>query len=588
MTADDVHVEPLTRIALGITAKPNLYAILLGSGISSAAGIPTGYDVTLALIRRLAVAEGIEPEEPFSWYRSKFGQAADYSGVLQALATTPVERQALLRPFFEPSADDLASGLKEPTDAHRAIARIMRRGLVKVVITTNFDRLLERALEDAGLSPIVLSTDAAIASAQPFEHLSHVIIKTNGDYLDTRIRNTTGELSAYPKATARVLDAIIDNYGLVVCGWSAKYDLALRAILEGRKTRRYALYWMTRGKPDPEASVIISLLDAVETKVSSANEAFRLIDERCNAIEREMQKDSITPHLAASMVKGWMQNPEHHRIELHDLLFSQTDRVIDHFRVPLLDEGSPVPSQETMNARLRSIEIIMETLMRVGLVLGGWGRESESLLLHRAVQRLIVETRSHRPGRHYDLWVVLSRYPAALLWNSVLIGAYFEHNTRMLSGMFNMKLEEREGLRDQAAIERLTFYSVLSSTRKWIAGHEQKYFGESFHLRDVFGPLVQQELYADTSADTFNSIEYLQVLIGTWNEYGAEAERPLLINEGSRNRSPARRLIRELSRAGQSAVTLRAGYFSGDVHVAHGFITRLESILDGIQEARED
>lgn len=39
-----------------MTTSPGTYALLLGSGVSRAAGIPTGWEVTLDLVRKAAVA----------------------------------------------------------------------------------------------------------------------------------------------------------------------------------------------------------------------------------------------------------------------------------------------------------------------------------------------------------------------------------------------------------------------------------------------------------------------------------------------------------------------------------------------------
>ncbi|MFJ2006715.1 hypothetical protein [Streptomyces chartreusis] len=43
--------------------------------------------------------------------------------------------------------------IKRPTAAHRAITRPGKRGRVKVILTTNFGRMMERALQEAGISP---------------------------------------------------------------------------------------------------------------------------------------------------------------------------------------------------------------------------------------------------------------------------------------------------------------------------------------------------------------------------------------------------------------------------------------------------
>jgi len=49
----------------------------------------------------------------------------------------------------------------------------------------------------------------------------------HGDYADLDQRNTIDELEKYDKPLQNLLDRILDEYGLIVCGWSADWDKAL-------------------------------------------------------------------------------------------------------------------------------------------------------------------------------------------------------------------------------------------------------------------------------------------------------------------------------------------------------------------------
>lgn len=53
-------IDRLVSLALSMQANPGVYAVLLGSGISRAAGIPTGWEVVLDLIKKLACAQGAD------------------------------------------------------------------------------------------------------------------------------------------------------------------------------------------------------------------------------------------------------------------------------------------------------------------------------------------------------------------------------------------------------------------------------------------------------------------------------------------------------------------------------------------------
>jgi hypothetical protein len=222
-------IDPIHSLAFSIQANRGVYALLLGSGVSRSAKIPTGWDITLDLVRKLANVAGQDCEpSPEQWYRDSFGKEPDYSELLDALAKTPAERQQLLRIYWEATTDEREEGAKQPTPAHRAIADLVAQGFIKVIITTNFDRLMETALADVGIAPTVLSTPDQVHGALPLIHTRCCVFKVHGDYLDTRIRNTPEELEAYPAEFDTLLDRIFDEFGLVVCGWSADWDEALR------------------------------------------------------------------------------------------------------------------------------------------------------------------------------------------------------------------------------------------------------------------------------------------------------------------------------------------------------------------------
>ncbi|WP_328843276.1 hypothetical protein [Streptomyces sp. NBC_00258] len=66
-----------------------------------------------------------------AWYRQCFGHPAAYDRLLDALTSTPYERQAMLRSYFEPDDQEREAGLKQPTAAHHAIARLVAAGHVR-------------------------------------------------------------------------------------------------------------------------------------------------------------------------------------------------------------------------------------------------------------------------------------------------------------------------------------------------------------------------------------------------------------------------------------------------------------------------
>ena len=106
-------IDPIHSLAFSIQANRGVYAVLAGSGVSRAAKIPTGWEITLDLIRKLAKLYGETGDpDPELWYREKFEQEANYSDLLYAVAKTQAERQQLLRAYFEPNDQEREEGEK--------------------------------------------------------------------------------------------------------------------------------------------------------------------------------------------------------------------------------------------------------------------------------------------------------------------------------------------------------------------------------------------------------------------------------------------------------------------------------------------
>ena len=262
-------------MAFALHSNRGAYAALVGSGVSVGAGIPTGWQVVLDLISKVARVLDEDPgDDVAGWYQDRFGEEPDYSKLLDTLAKSPAERSALLRSYFEPTTGERAKGVKVPGVAHTALANLAATGHVRLFVTTNFDRLIEQALEAAGVTPRVLSTPDSILGSPPLSQAGCTVLKLHGDYLDTRIKNTPAELDAYDEVVDELLDRIIEEHGFIVCGWSAAWDTALRRAFERSKSRRYTTYWADVVPPGEQASRLIELLHGEFVQVKGADVFF--------------------------------------------------------------------------------------------------------------------------------------------------------------------------------------------------------------------------------------------------------------------------------------------------------------------------
>lgn len=130
------------------------------------------------MIRLIAKQDGDDCEpDPWAWYENKYEEEADYSRLIKTLGHSPSDRKQILRSYFEPTPDEVEQHVKVPGKAHRAIAKIVKSGHVRVILTTNFDRLIQSAITDEGVTPIVISTPDGIKGALPLNHANCAVFK---------------------------------------------------------------------------------------------------------------------------------------------------------------------------------------------------------------------------------------------------------------------------------------------------------------------------------------------------------------------------------------------------------------------------
>ncbi|MDJ0337899.1 SIR2 family protein [Cryobacterium sp. PH31-O1] len=366
-------LSSLVSLATSMHSQPGVYAVLLGSGVSTGAGLLTGWGVVTELVARVAAASAPNDSsavsaaraDPELWWSQNGVGKLGYSSLLEQLAPSAAARQGLLAGFFEPGSDDETPVL-QPSKAHRAIAELVRRGSVKVIVTTNFDRLMEQALDAVGVSAQVISRPEAVKGMEPLAHSSATVTKLHGDYRDLGTRNTPAELSEYPLEWTGLLDQVFDEYGLVVSGWSADWDVALVGALEQATSRRYPLYWDQRSSRGETAKRLLTGRGGVVLPASSADDLFGELVESLEALDR-LSAPPLTTAMAVARLKRYLPDPVR-RIDLYDLVMGIVDGVVDSIAAQSVSslDGAEVTWQtvdDTIDSHVRSMHQLAPLLI---------------------------------------------------------------------------------------------------------------------------------------------------------------------------------------------------------------------------------
>jgi SIR2-like domain len=563
-------IDPLLSLAVAITSRRGVFAVLLGSGLSRAAGVPTGWEVVLDLVRKVALLEGTDPgPDPAAWWHGRTGKDPSYSDLLEALGRSPAERANMLRGYFEPDEDERSRGLKTPTTAHHAIARLVRDGYIRVIVTTNFDRLLEQALEAEGVVPAVISSPAAAQGAQPLAHTACTIIKVHGDYVSTDLKNTSTELAAYDPAIDRLLDQILDEYGLIVCGWSADWDNALRAAIERAPNRRYSTYWSARGALTDTAQALVRHRHAEMLQIADADTFFAELEAKVQALATIGAQHPLSAPAAAAELKRYLPDPQA-QIALHDLVIREARRLAAELTPQRFPTMAPPPTPEEVERRLVHYEersAVCLALVTTGCYFGG--AEHHRTWVH-LLERLL-----NRPGREPGGgagWVALEDYPILLLLYAGGAASMLGGHDDTLHALLHaerrqpnqqprsvIQLLSRRELYNQPYVdsELVKRLPALENDRLMVP------MSEWLHRR--LRPWLEEFTPDEATYDyAFDRFEYLSALLQAHGGKGGWVRGRwmyLIHDEGPAN--PAEQIAQELQAVGEEWPLLKLGAFDG-------------------------
>ena len=186
-------LDRIVSLSVALAESPGSVVAIVGSGVSTDAGIPTGAEVLQRGLRNACTRQKLgEADPPNDETLTKWLADNDFEGITYA-----EQLLELIAPDAATRRDYLGTTFwKVRSQGLRTLRslELAADGFIKVFVTTNFDRLLEDALRARGIEPVVVASAADLADAVPREHASCYVVKPHGDYLRQTIRNSPHEL----------------------------------------------------------------------------------------------------------------------------------------------------------------------------------------------------------------------------------------------------------------------------------------------------------------------------------------------------------------------------------------------------------
>ncbi|MEH2979918.1 SIR2 family protein [Bacillus amyloliquefaciens] len=490
--------DKIMSLSFSVEANQGVYALLLGSGISYSSGIPTGWGVLKELCRRIMQVDGSEEPDEIKWYEEKFGTPPLYDEVIGMLAKTPSERNGLLKEFFEPTEEDLKEGRKVPTEAHKSIAELVKKGYIKVIVTTNFDRLIEQALDELNVQYQTLYHDSDIEGMKPLAHADCTVLKIHGDYRDTRFKNITDELKCYSSNLLGLLKQVFDDYGLIISGWSAEWDTALRDTIKSVKGRRYSWYWHSFSESiNEKAEELINFRDAnLVIDSGGADHFFREIKETVFNISNLKKVNPENIQVKIKRLKDYIQNDDESAIR--DLFTNELRDVIG--KINKLDSNQEV-TIELMKQWIEEIKVIIKPISVLSSILAYYGKgEFQERLLIETLERFTSIKGSD--GRVYLLG--LKQLPLQAVFYSMGISLTMRRKYKLLDEIM-MKPKVRDRLHSSQA-----FSWYVSPRRDLYDAFQRLQPERPYHLpiEVMFTFPFMEEIFEESQL-AFDSVEYM-------------------------------------------------------------------------------
>jgi hypothetical protein len=305
--------EKLTSV---FCARPQNFAWFLGAGTSRSAGLPTATDIIWDLkrqyycreenqeITRQDVQNSAVRDRIQSFVEGRgFPTQCDdneYAVYFEKMFGDDKERQRkYLRTILSEELVTLSVGC-------RVLGALMISGLCRVVFTTNFDSVVEKAIAEMGgqsISAYHLEGSRSAVEALNNEEYP-LYCKLHGDFRYDSLKNLPADLERQNEALSECLVNASNRFGLIVAGYSGRDASVMslfRKALDSHNPFPHGLYWTgIKGFAIP-ASVADLLKRAREKGVDAEYVPIETFDALLLRLWRNMDKKS--PELDARIRK---------------------------------------------------------------------------------------------------------------------------------------------------------------------------------------------------------------------------------------------------------------------------------------------
>ena len=230
------------------------HLVMLGAGASQSSGVPTAKDCISEWKGNIYLSNNpgevgkldCQSEEGRQtvqqWIDAQNGFPADEADdEYEFYAEKAYINNELRRNYFEGLVTDA-----EPGVGYKILALLAEHGVIRIVLTTNFDGLAAEAMNDNGLHPREVTIETSELIHMPMRRKDRFHIALHGDYKYGKLKNTGEELDTQQDDFKVGLRIHLYNKHLIVMGYSGRDKSLMTAIEDAylqEEKGRGILFW---------------------------------------------------------------------------------------------------------------------------------------------------------------------------------------------------------------------------------------------------------------------------------------------------------------------------------------------------------
>jgi NAD-dependent SIR2 family protein deacetylase len=261
--------------------------LLIGAGASVSSGVPSAADLVWEFKRQIFATEsGVHPSAVGMQVIPEVRESLDRFFAGKAGSPTPGATDEYSH-YFEKAYPDAEVRRRfidkrldgaQPAHGYICLAALMKQGRLRIVWTTNFEDLSERAysLVAEGKAASVVGRDTTQRMALLLrDERFPIVVKLHGDFRYDALRNTSSEIAACDAELRGQLVEVCRNYGLVVVGYSGRDNSVMDALTQalddhGVNAFPEGMFWCVREFEDcpPRASALLVRAKAVGVRAA--------------------------------------------------------------------------------------------------------------------------------------------------------------------------------------------------------------------------------------------------------------------------------------------------------------------------------